>query len=164
MDDGRFECSFGSPGELPEEHPNRQQDLHPPELFFLLHSISKPPSFQVLPHEHFPGILLPLPQKAPTREGHLHVPVSIPFSRGYFGNKCKLLALSGILIFLYFCCRGDRAFCSVECRCKQICMDEESGRRDNCSLAAATGAGAPAARHRGRVAGKGRAVARSFAC
>ncbi|KAG1326232.1 putative FCS-Like Zinc finger 15-like [Cocos nucifera] len=61
--------------------------------------------------------------------------------------------------------RGDRAFCSVECRCKQICMDEESGRRDNCSLAAAAAAaGAPAARHRGRVARKGRAAADGFAC
>lgn len=34
-------------------------------------------------------------------------------------------------------CRGDRAFCSVECRCRQIFMDEEETvRRDNCSLAA----------------------------
>lgn len=33
--------------------------------------------------------------------------------------------------------RGDKAFCSVECRCRQIFMDEEETvRRENCSLAA----------------------------
>nr|GME05505.1 Zf-FLZ domain containing protein [Ipomoea batatas] len=41
--------------------------------------------------------------------------------------------------------RGDRGFCSVECRCRQIGMDEEgqaaatkapSSKRDQCSLAA----------------------------
>ena len=33
--------------------------------------------------------------------------------------------------------RGDKAFCSVECRCKQIFMDEEDAiQRENCSLAA----------------------------
>ncbi|XP_078445488.1 FCS-Like Zinc finger 17-like [Wolffia australiana] len=34
-------------------------------------------------------------------------------------------------IFMY---RGDRGFCSVECRCKQIFMDEEETvKRKNCS-------------------------------
>jgi len=34
-------------------------------------------------------------------------------------------------------CRGDRAFCSVECRCRQIFMDEEETiRKENCSFSA----------------------------
>ncbi|WOL17702.1 protein MARD1-like [Canna indica] len=61
--------------------------------------------------------------------------------------------------------RGDRAFCSEECRWRQIFMDEESGRRDHCSLAAAAGVRPRAERRRpGRVAGKGHAaVAGDFA-
>ncbi|XP_038974074.1 FCS-Like Zinc finger 15-like [Phoenix dactylifera] len=85
-------------------------------------------------------------------------PMTSPFLK--FCYLCRGRLQEGKDIYMY---RGDRAFCSVECRCKQIWMDEESGRRDNCSLAAA-GAGAPASRHRGRaVAGKGRAVAGGFA-
>ncbi|XP_008810213.1 FCS-Like Zinc finger 5-like isoform X2 [Phoenix dactylifera] len=83
-----------------------------------------------------------------------------------FCYLCRKRLEEGKDIYMY------RAFCSVECRCKQIFMDEESGRRDNCSLAAAAAAaastaiergGAAAARHRGRVAEKGPAVAGSFA-
>lgn len=34
-------------------------------------------------------------------------------------------------------CRGDRAFCSVECRCKQIFWDEEEAiKEEKCCLAA----------------------------
>jgi len=34
-------------------------------------------------------------------------------------------------------CRGDRAFCSVECRCKQIFSDEEEAiKKEKCCLAA----------------------------
>ncbi|XP_028786853.1 FCS-Like Zinc finger 15-like [Neltuma alba] len=37
-------------------------------------------------------------------------------------------------IYMY---KGDRAFCSVECRCQQIFMDEEESIQiENCSLAA----------------------------
>ncbi|KAJ0977746.1 hypothetical protein J5N97_013220 [Dioscorea zingiberensis] len=40
-------------------------------------------------------------------------------------------------IYMY---RGDRAFCSEDCRCKQIYIDEEMlVREDRCSLAAAPG-------------------------
>ncbi|KAF9605450.1 hypothetical protein IFM89_017469 [Coptis chinensis] len=51
---------------------------------------------------------------------------------------CKQRLLPGKDIYMY---KGDRAFCSVECRCRQIFMDEESvgvSNRDdmNCSLAA----------------------------
>lgn len=47
---------------------------------------------------------------------------------------CKQKLLPGKDIYMY---KGDRAFCSVECRCRQIFMDEEeSVTRDNCALAA----------------------------
>ncbi|KAH7513387.1 FCS-Like Zinc finger 15 [Ziziphus jujuba] len=47
---------------------------------------------------------------------------------------CNQKLLPGKDIYMY---RGDRAFCSVECRCRQIFMDEEESiRKDNCSLAA----------------------------
>ncbi|XP_050870301.1 FCS-Like Zinc finger 15 isoform X2 [Lathyrus oleraceus] len=35
---------------------------------------------------------------------------------------CRKRLLPGKDIYMY---KGDRAFCSVECRCKQIFMDEE---------------------------------------
>ncbi|XP_019184597.1 PREDICTED: uncharacterized protein LOC109179548 [Ipomoea nil] len=55
---------------------------------------------------------------------------------------CKRKLLPGKDIYMY---KGDRGFCSVECRCRQIVMDEEeqaaamkppSSKRDHCSLAA----------------------------
>ncbi|XVF38744.1 hypothetical protein REPUB_Repub20aG0128000 [Reevesia pubescens] len=47
---------------------------------------------------------------------------------------CKQKLLPGKDIYMY---KGDRAFCSVECRCKQIFMDEEETlKKENCSLAA----------------------------
>ncbi|XP_040986096.1 FCS-Like Zinc finger 15-like [Juglans microcarpa x Juglans regia] len=47
---------------------------------------------------------------------------------------CNQKLLSGKDIYMY---KGDRAFCSVECRCRQIFMDEEESLRKNyCSLAA----------------------------
>eukprot|EP00268_Persea_americana_P012808 TRINITY_DN15490_c0_g1_i1.p1 TRINITY_DN15490_c0_g1~~TRINITY_DN15490_c0_g1_i1.p1 ORF type:complete len:119 (+),score=22.71 TRINITY_DN15490_c0_g1_i1:184-540(+) len=52
---------------------------------------------------------------------------------------CKKRLSPGRDIYMY---RGDRAFCTVECRCKQIFMDEESVMKDNCSVAAT------ASRHR----------------
>lgn len=45
----------------------------------------------------------------------------------------------GVCVCICMCilCRGDRAFCSVECRCRQIFMDEEESlHKDHCSLAA----------------------------
>ncbi|KAJ8509711.1 hypothetical protein OPV22_000145 [Ensete ventricosum] len=50
---------------------------------------------------------------------------------------CRGKLQQGKDIYMY---RGDRAFCSEECRCRQIFMDEESGARDCCSLAAAAAA------------------------
>lgn len=50
--------------------------------------------------------------------------------------------LTCLVLMLWFCCgfkyvRGDRGFCSVECRSKQMVMDEEeSFRRENCSFMA----------------------------
>ncbi|GMY27771.1 protein mard1 [Fagus crenata] len=47
---------------------------------------------------------------------------------------CYQKLLPGKDIYMY---KGDRAFCSVECRCRQIFMDEEENlRKDHCSLAA----------------------------
>ncbi|XP_057957702.1 FCS-Like Zinc finger 6 [Malania oleifera] len=48
---------------------------------------------------------------------------------------CKQKLLPGKDIYMY---KGDRAFCSVECRYRQIFMDEEESARisDNCGLAA----------------------------
>ncbi|XP_022722615.1 uncharacterized protein LOC111279826 [Durio zibethinus] len=47
---------------------------------------------------------------------------------------CKRKLLPGNDIYMY---KGDKAFCSVECRCRQIFMDEEESlRKENCSMAA----------------------------
>ncbi|GAV64149.1 DUF581 domain-containing protein [Cephalotus follicularis] len=47
---------------------------------------------------------------------------------------CQQKLLPGKDIYMY---KGDRAFCSVECRCKQIILDEEEClRKDNSSMAA----------------------------
>ncbi|KAK3189432.1 hypothetical protein Dsin_028993 [Dipteronia sinensis] len=47
---------------------------------------------------------------------------------------CKQTLLPGKDIYMY---KGDRGFCSVECRCRQIFMDEEESlKKDNCSVAA----------------------------
>ncbi|XP_051128399.1 FCS-Like Zinc finger 15-like [Andrographis paniculata] len=53
---------------------------------------------------------------------------------------CNLKLLPGTDIYMY---KGDRAFCSEECRCRQILMDEEDAKsgctreyNHNCSLAA----------------------------
>ncbi|KAK3417971.1 FCS-Like Zinc finger 15 [Eucalyptus grandis] len=47
---------------------------------------------------------------------------------------CKKKLSQGKDIYMY---KGDRAFCSAECRCRQIFMDEEETlRKDNCSMAA----------------------------
>ncbi|KAK4425875.1 FCS-Like Zinc finger 15 [Sesamum alatum] len=57
---------------------------------------------------------------------------------------CKQKLLPGKDTYMY---KGDKAFCSVECRCRQIFMDEEEStttaktgctREYNCSLAATT--------------------------
>ncbi|URE00828.1 hypothetical protein MUK42_19628 [Musa troglodytarum] len=69
---------------------------------------------------------------------------------------CRIKLLLGEDIYMY---RGDRAFCSEECRRRQIVMDEEGGMRDCCSLAAA----APAESRRERAAARGRALAGGFA-
>ncbi|KAF8105596.1 hypothetical protein N665_0157s0165 [Sinapis alba] len=47
---------------------------------------------------------------------------------------CRRKLLPAKDIYMY---KGDRAFCSVECRSKQMIMDEEeSFRRENCSFMA----------------------------
>ncbi|KAG5011114.1 hypothetical protein AAZX31_07G228300 [Glycine max] len=47
---------------------------------------------------------------------------------------CGKRLLPGKDIYMY---KGDRAFCSVDCRCKQIFTDEEEAiQKEKCSLAA----------------------------
>ncbi|KAK5840710.1 hypothetical protein E1A91_A02G057300v1 [Gossypium mustelinum] len=47
---------------------------------------------------------------------------------------CKQKLLPAKDIYMY---KGDKGFCSVECRCRQILMDEEEIlKKANCSLAA----------------------------
>ncbi|KAK1387553.1 FLZ-type domain-containing protein [Heracleum sosnowskyi] len=80
-------------------------------------------------------------------------PFKSPFPRCTFLDKCflcKHTLLPTEDIYMY---KGNKAFCSVECRCKQIFMDEEdqpkmkmmstktetpnNNSRDKCALAAA---------------------------
>ncbi|CAL9065805.1 unnamed protein product [Musa banksii] len=62
---------------------------------------------------------------------------------------CRRRLQEGSDIFMY---RGDRAFCSEECRCRHMFVDEESRRAEHCSSAAPASA-----------AGKGRARPGGFA-
>ncbi|KAI5581084.1 hypothetical protein BDE02_08G197500 [Populus trichocarpa] len=56
---------------------------------------------------------------------------------------CGQKLLPGKDIYMY---KGDRAFCSVECRCRQIFMDEEETiRKENCSFSAMKPTGSAAA-------------------
>ncbi|EES07080.1 protein MARD1 [Sorghum bicolor] len=79
------------------------------------------------------------------------VPPVSPTAAGSFLQRCCLChaeLAEGMDINMY---RGDRAFCSVECRCRQIFMDEDA-------LSNGEGAGAGTATVRGsrRAAGGGR--------
>ncbi|WOL16448.1 hypothetical protein Cni_G25235 [Canna indica] len=71
---------------------------------------------------------------------------------------CRRKLQQGEDIYMY---RGDRGFCSEECRRRQIYMDEESGKKDCCSLAAASASAEGAERRRRRATGadRGRAIA-----
>ncbi|KAB1213959.1 hypothetical protein CJ030_MR5G017222 [Morella rubra] len=73
------------------------------------------------------------PGASPSSRKHLHSLLPGPT----FLDQCFLCnqkLLPGKDIYMY---KGDRAFCSVECRCRQIFMDEEESRRkDHCSMAA----------------------------
>lgn len=46
---------------------------------------------------------------------------------------CKQKILPGKDIYMY---KGDMAFCSADCRCKRIFVDEEESMRENSSLSA----------------------------
>lgn len=79
---------------------------------------------------------------------------------------CKQKLSPGKDIYMY---KGDRGFCSVECRCRQIFMDEEENVKvQNCSFAAikvkATTASTPSSSSPASRNGKGtRARAGGFA-
>ncbi|XVE65592.1 hypothetical protein DITRI_Ditri08aG0012600 [Diplodiscus trichospermus] len=76
---------------------------------------------------------------------------------------CKQKLLPGKDIYMY---KGDRAFCSVECRCRQIFLDEEEIlKKDNCcsleamkpsaSSSSAAAASSSASRHHRKAARNG---------
>ncbi|OEL37108.1 hypothetical protein BAE44_0001872 [Dichanthelium oligosanthes] len=85
--------------------------------------------------------------------GPKHHKQASPAASSSFLQRCYLChreLAEGRDIYMY---RGDRAFCSEECRCRQIFMDEDDGSTSsNC----ANGTGAATARGRQRVAGGGR--------
>ncbi|PAN06791.1 hypothetical protein PAHAL_1G288700 [Panicum hallii] len=75
-----------------------------------------------------------------------------PAAASSFLQRCFLChteLAEGRDIYMY---RGDRAFCSEECRCRQIFMDEDASSSNCC----ANGAGAATARGSRRVPGGGR--------
>ncbi|KAG8499597.1 hypothetical protein CXB51_006206 [Gossypium anomalum] len=71
---------------------------------------------------------------------------------------CKQKLLPAKDIYMY---KGDRGFCSVECRCRQILMDEEEIlKKANCSLAAmkpSSSSASSSSAHRHRKAGRNHA-------
>ncbi|KAK8709836.1 hypothetical protein V6N13_060838 [Hibiscus sabdariffa] len=64
-----------------------------------------------------------------TKASHLDFPVPVPdFLQHCF--LCRQELLPGKDIYMY---KGDRGFCSEECRCRQIFMDEEESlKKDDC--------------------------------
>ncbi|KAL4296085.1 hypothetical protein GQ457_12G005730 [Hibiscus cannabinus] len=64
-----------------------------------------------------------------TKASHLDFPVPVPaFLQHCF--LCRQKLLPGKDIYMY---KGDRGFCSEECRCRQIFMDEEESlKKDKC--------------------------------
>lgn len=60
-------------------------------------------------------------------QGHGSEEAAMVFPTAEFLSSCNLCKkrLHGLDIFMY---RGEKAFCSAECRCKQISMDERKER------------------------------------
>ncbi|KAL2464067.1 hypothetical protein Fot_52023 [Forsythia ovata] len=86
------------------------------------------------------GKMIKPPNSSPTPSSPCGFSRRITLSNSGFLDHCflcKQKLLPGKDIYMY---KGDRGFCSVECRCRQIFMDEEEtgkkSRRDNCSFAA----------------------------
>ncbi|KAI4364456.1 hypothetical protein MLD38_020546 [Melastoma candidum] len=72
-------------------------------------------------------------------------PSAVAFRPGGFLDQCFLCSTKlspGKDIYMY---RGDRAFCSEECRCRQILLDEEDafGRGNNHGHCSVGGRAAP---------------------
>ncbi|CAI8590117.1 unnamed protein product [Vicia faba] len=71
---------------------------------------------------------------------------------------CRKRLLPGKDIYMY---KGDKAFCSVECRCKQIFMDEEETesnniQNENCYFAAISSSSSSSSTSEGSYHKKGR--------
>ncbi|XP_059632749.1 FCS-Like Zinc finger 15 [Cornus florida] len=97
-----------------------------PQVINKITCITKP-SLHPHPHPHLPAS--PLWNSSST---------TLPPTTSSFLDQCFLCKhklLPGKDIYMY---KGDRAFCSVECRCKQMFMDEEETfkRGNNCSFSA----------------------------
>ncbi|KAL3626538.1 hypothetical protein CASFOL_030087 [Castilleja foliolosa] len=80
---------------------------------------------------------------------------------------CNQKLLPGKDIYMY---KGDKAFCSEECRCRQIFMDEEEinatkgcTREYNCSLAATSSSHSPSTTSSSRSGKSSRNRANAFA-
>jgi hypothetical protein len=66
---------------------------------------------------------------------------------------CKRHLVDGKDIYMY---RGDKAFCSTECRSQQILLDE---RLENCTVAALKSNSGASSSHQNRVVASGTAAA-----
>ncbi|KAL0367733.1 UNVERIFIED_CONTAM: FCS-Like Zinc finger 15 [Sesamum radiatum] len=92
------------------------------------------------------SMMIKLPGVAPSSPGFARRKSMCSSSEGFLDHcfLCKQKLLPAKDIYMY---KGDRGFCSVECRCRQMFMDEEEAntttaksgcttREYNCSLAA----------------------------
>jgi hypothetical protein len=78
--------------------------------------------------EYFDGVLANESETAASDWPAEDKAAPVVFQTAEFLNSCYLCRkqLHGLDIFMY---RGEKAFCSAECRCKQISMDERKEKR-----------------------------------
>lgn len=87
------------------------------------------------------------PKQSPSKISSFSRATTTAASPSSFLQRCLLChkhLAEGHDIYMY---RGDKAFCSVECRCRQIFMDEDAGSSAVCAK------GATAARSGRRATG-----------
>lgn len=78
--------------------------------------------------EYFDGVLANESETAASDWPAANKAAPVVFQTAEFLNSCYLCRkqLHGLDIFMY---RGEKAFCSAECRCKQMAMDERKEKR-----------------------------------
>uniref|UniRef100_A0A0A8YV98 FLZ-type domain-containing protein n=1 Tax=Arundo donax TaxID=35708 RepID=A0A0A8YV98_ARUDO len=94
-------------------------------------------------HKNQPGKPAQVISKATLLRHCPNKQVSPPPPASSFLQRCTLChkeLTEGRDIYMY---RGDRAFCSVECRCRQIFMDEDASGSSSCAKGAAAAGGRP---------------------